>query len=344
MAGKYNNIMITFHEGSKGPNATYAISNSTYVNFRDWALMRGTGKYLKEVAPTSSYANKIFLATGLNYNVAPNNSTRYFFVEGTTEFLYFYNFNGSHWDNGGSAETATKARVKYLTENIDSNFQPELGYSGHGKWMDPVNWGFPDGHAFADSYWSDNSRAPQHITFSIAVSDYPVTGINNKSSFLYTDLTDAVLTSPYISIILKNITKFRPYINDRSKLHDDIFVTAIIMGQSYTPLPVPDVNSTTKSSAQSTYDRAQSYYDVATRHGISLPNYSSIISNYNSIKTAYDSIVARDARLTKKADKTELNTANTKARVEYTTPYTQGTDDYTSIKSALTALSKKLNS
>ena len=48
MAGKYNNIMITFHEGSKGPNATYAISNSTYVNFRDWALMRGTGKYLKE--------------------------------------------------------------------------------------------------------------------------------------------------------------------------------------------------------------------------------------------------------------------------------------------------------
>ena len=76
MAGKYNNIRITFHEGGKGPNATYAISNSTYVNFRDWALMRATGKYLKEVAPTNSYANRIFLATGLKYNVAPNNNTK----------------------------------------------------------------------------------------------------------------------------------------------------------------------------------------------------------------------------------------------------------------------------
>ena len=84
MAGKYNNIMITFDERSKGPNATYAISNSTYVDFRNYALMRGTGRYLKEVAPTSNYANKIFLATGLNYNVSPNNNTRYFFIGGTT--------------------------------------------------------------------------------------------------------------------------------------------------------------------------------------------------------------------------------------------------------------------
>ena len=144
MAGKYNNIIITFDERSKGANATYAISNSTYVNFRNYALMRGTGKYLKEVAPTNSYANRIFLATGLNYNVAPNNNTRYFFVEGTTEFLYFYNYNGPHWDNGHNAETATKVRFKYLTENTATSFQAELGYSGHGKWMDPVNWGFPD--------------------------------------------------------------------------------------------------------------------------------------------------------------------------------------------------------
>lgn len=342
MAGKYNNIMITFDERDKRHNATYAISNFTYVNFRNWALMRGTGKHLKEVAPTNSYANRIFLATGLRYNVAPNNNTRYFFVEGTTEFLYFYNFNGPHWDNGGNYLTATKARCKYLTENQASSFQPELGYSGHGKWMDPVNWGFPDYHAFADNYWSDGHV--QHITFSIAVSDYPVTGISNKSSFLYTDLTDAVLTSPYISTILQNITKFRPYINDRSKLHDETFVILIATGQSYTNLPVPDVNSTTRSSAQSTYDRAKSFYDLVISMGTSFPQYSNIVSNYNSIKSAYDSIVARDARLTKKADKTELNTANTKARVEYTTPYTQGTEDYTSIKSTLTAFSKKLNS
>ena len=221
MAGKYNNIMITFDERGKSYNATYAISNSTYVDFRNYALMRGTGRYLKEVAPTSNYANKIFLATGLNYNVSPNNNTRYFFVEGTTEFLYFYNYNGPHWDSG-NAETATKERFKYLTENTATSFQPELGNSGHGKWMDPMNWGFPDNHSFADNYWSDGSI--QHITFSIAVSDYPVTGISNKSPFLYTDLTDAVLTSPHISIILQHIAKFRPHINDRTKLHDINFV------------------------------------------------------------------------------------------------------------------------
>lgn len=327
MAGKYNNIMITFDERGKGPNATYAISNSTYVNFRNYVLMYGTGKYLKEVAPTSSYANKILVANISSYNQTPNSSTRYKFISGTNAFIHYYNYN----------QSPQNTKAEHMSKAMSTNahgFQPEILTGG---------WGIPYGRVYGYDYvWSD--AYVQHVTFSIAVSDYAITGISDGSEFLYTDLTDAVLTSPYISTILKNITWFRPYINDRSKLHDDIFVMGIVMGQSYTPLSVPDVNSTTKSSAQSTYDRAQSYYDAATRIGINLPNYSSIISNYNSIKSAYDSIVARDARLTKKADKTELNTANNKARVEYTTPYTQGTDDYTSIKSALTALSKKLNS
>ena len=113
---------------------------------------------------------------------------------------------------------------------------------------------------------------------------------------------------------------------------------------SISSLSVPDVNSTTKESAQSTFNSAQSYYNVATNAGSSFTNYDNIISKYNSIKSAYDNIVARDARLTKKADKTELNTADTKARVEYETSYTKGTDDYTSIKSTLTSVNKRLNS
>lgn len=327
MAGKYNNIMITFDERGKGANATYAISNSTYVNFRDYVLMYGTGKYLKEVAPTSSYANRILVADISGYNQTPNSSTRYKFISGTNPFIHYYNYNQGPQNT--KAEHMSKAR----STNI-RGFQPEILHSG---------WGIPYGQVYGyDNYWSDSYI--QHVTFSIAVSDYAIEGIADKTSFLYTDLTDAVLTSPYISTILKNITNFRPYINDRSKLHDDIFVMGIIMGQSYTPLSVPDVNSTTKASAQSTYDRAQSYYNAAITVGISFPHYSNILSNYNSIKSAYDKIVARDARLTKKADKTELNTANTNARVEYTTPYTKGTDDYTSIKSTLTVLSKKLNS
>ena len=113
---------------------------------------------------------------------------------------------------------------------------------------------------------------------------------------------------------------------------------------SISSLSVPDVNSTTKESAQSTFNSAQSYYNVATNADSSFTNYDNIISKYNSIKSAYDNIVARDARLTKKADKTELNTANTKVRVDYTTPHTKGTDDYTSIKSTLTSVNKRLNS
>ena len=112
---------------------------------------------------------------------------------------------------------------------------------------------------------------------------------------------------------------------------------------SISSLSVPDVNSTTKESAQSTFNSAQSYYNVATNAGSSFTNYSNIISKYNSIKSAYDNIVARDARLTKKADKTELNTANTKVRVDYTTPHTKGTADYSSIKSTLSSVNNKLN-
>lgn len=111
---------------------------------------------------------------------------------------------------------------------------------------------------------------------------------------------------------------------------------------SISSLSVPDVNSTTKSSAQSTYNNAQSYYNVATNAGSSFTNYDNIVSKYNSIKSAYDSIVARDARLTKKADKTELNTANTNVRVEYTTPYTKGTEDYTALKATLAAANKRM--
>ena len=180
---------------------------------------------------------------------------------------------------------------------------------------------------------------------------------------------------------------------------------------SISSLSVPDVNSTTKESAQSTFNSAQSYYNVAINADSSFTNYDNIISKYNSIKSAYDNIVARDnaynsltglttptnttvqataktakdnattnwntlkrivssswsnyntakakydaivaghaatvtrdTRLTKKADKTELNTAITKARVEYTTSYTKGTEDYSSIKSTLTSVNKRLNS
>ena len=111
---------------------------------------------------------------------------------------------------------------------------------------------------------------------------------------------------------------------------------------SISSLSVPDVNSTTKESAQSTFNSAQSYYNAVTGADSSFTNYDNIISKYNSIKSAYDNIVARDARLTKKADKTELNTADTKARVEYTTSYTKGTEDYTALKAALAAANKRM--
>lgn len=207
MAGKYNNITITFDERGKHYNATYVISNSTYVNFRSWSRLANTGVYLKEVAPTSSYSNKILVALNPTYNGTPTNSTRYKFIANTNPFMHFYNYN--------IGPQNSKAQHKSLAESSSStSIQPEIGHH---------DWANPYGKVFGyDHYWSDSYI--QHLTFSIAVSDYTITDVADGSEFLYTDLTDAVLTSPFISIILQHISKFRPHINDRSKLHDENFV------------------------------------------------------------------------------------------------------------------------
>lgn len=207
MAGKYNNIMITFDERGKSYNATYAISNSTYVDFRDWARLANTGVYLKEVAPVANYSNKILVALSTGYNTAPNSSTVYKFVANTNPFMHFYNYNISPQN--------TKEDHKSLAEQSSStSIQPEIGHHG---------WANPYGQVYGyDNYWSDSYV--QHLTFSIAVSDHAISGVSDGSQFLYTDLTDAVLTSPHISIILQHIDKFRSHINDRTNLHDINFV------------------------------------------------------------------------------------------------------------------------
>ena len=108
-------------------------------------------------------------------------------------------------------------------------------------------------------------------------------------------------------------------------------------------LSVP-TTTTTISSANSTKSTAQGYWNTISQAGSGWTNYSAAQSKYNEIVTAVSNIEARDTRLNKKADKTELNTANTNVRVDYTTPHTRGTADYTSIKSTLTSVNKRLNS
>lgn len=108
-------------------------------------------------------------------------------------------------------------------------------------------------------------------------------------------------------------------------------------------LSVP-TTTTTLSSANSTKSTAQGYWNTISQAGSGWANYSAAQSKYNEIVTAVSNIEDRDTRLNKKADKTELNASNSKVRPEYTTPYTKGTEDYTSIKSTLTAVNKRLNS
>ena len=115
-------------------------------------------------------------------------------------------------------------------------------------------------------------------------------------------------------------------------------------------LSVP-TTTTTISSANSTKSTAQGYWNTISQAGSGWTNYSAAQSKYNEIVTAVSNIEAihtnnteRDTRLNKKADKTELNASNSKVRVDYTTPHTRGTADYTSIKSTLTSVNKRLNS
>lgn len=109
-------------------------------------------------------------------------------------------------------------------------------------------------------------------------------------------------------------------------------------------LSVPTTTTTTLSSANSTKSTAQGYWNTISQAGSGWSNYSAAQSKYNEIVTAVSNIEARDTRLNKKADKTELNASNSKVRVEYTTPHTKGTADYTSIKSTLTSVNNRLNS
>lgn len=113
--------------------------------------------------------------------------------------------------------------------------------------------------------------------------------------------------------------------------------------ESLSGLSVP-TTTTTLSSANSTKSTAQGYWNTISQAGSGWTNYAAAQSKYNEIVTAASNIEARDTRLNKKADKTELNASNSKVRVDYTTPHTRGTADYTSIKSTLTSVNKRLNS
>ena len=113
---------------------------------------------------------------------------------------------------------------------------------------------------------------------------------------------------------------------------------------SLTGLTTP-TNTTVQATAKTAKDNADTYWStIQSKTNSGWSNWSAAETKHTEVVEGYNNTVTRDTRLNKKADKTELNASNSKVRPEYTTPYTKGTADYTSIKSTLTALSKKLNS
>ena len=102
-------------------------------------------------------------------------------------------------------------------------------------------------------------------------------------------------------------------------------------------------NTTVQATAKEAKDNASSYWSTLNSRDISE------WSNYNTAKAKYDAIVAghaatvtRDTRLTKKADKTELNTSNSKLTFNQTVVHSKGISDYNSINSTLSSVNNKL--
>ena len=113
---------------------------------------------------------------------------------------------------------------------------------------------------------------------------------------------------------------------------------------SLTGLTTP-TNTTVQATAKTAKDNADTYWStIQAKTNSGWSNWSEAETKHTEVVEGYNNTVARDTRLNKKADKTELNASNSKVRPEYTTPYTKGTADYTSIKSTLTSVNKRLNS
>ena len=113
---------------------------------------------------------------------------------------------------------------------------------------------------------------------------------------------------------------------------------------SLTGLTTP-TNTTVQATAKTAKDNADTYWStIQSKTNSGWSNWSAAETKHTEVVEGYNNTVTRDTRLNKKADKTELNASNTKVRVDYTTPHTRGTADYSSIKSTLTSVNKRLNS
>ena len=113
---------------------------------------------------------------------------------------------------------------------------------------------------------------------------------------------------------------------------------------SLTGLTTP-TNTTVQATAKTAKDNADTYWStIQAKTNSGWSNWSAAETKHTEVVEGYNNTFTRDTRLNKKADKTELDASNTKVRVDYTTPHTKGTADYSSIKSTLTSVNKRLNS
>ena len=102
-------------------------------------------------------------------------------------------------------------------------------------------------------------------------------------------------------------------------------------------------NTTVQITAKTAKDNASSYWSTLNSRDISeWSNYNTAKAKYNAIVAGHAATVTRDTRLTKKADKTELNTSNSKLTFNQAAVHAKGRSDYTSINSTLSSVNNKL--
>lgn len=123
-------------------------------------------------------------------------------------------------------------------------------------------------------------------------------------------------------------------------LSDVVSGTGIYNALNSLKLPSHMDNTSTASTIKSNADTLWNWINQA--YGSSWSSYSQAEAKYNAIVAGHAATVTRDLRLTKKADKTELNTSNNKLAFNQIAVHNTGMSDYNSIKSTLSSVNNKL--
>ena len=237
----------------------------------------------------------------------------------------------SHIDNTSTASTV-KANADTLWNWISNAYGSSWSYYSQAK-------------AKYDTIVAAYSWIPtRDQAYSNLIS---ITTPTNTSDTSTTNTAKNNASSYWSTLNSKDISEWSNYNTAKSKYDAIVAIHSNNTERDSAYNSLTGLSTPTTSTVQAT---ARAAKDTATTQWNTIKaKTTSDWSNYNTAKAKYDAIVAghaatvtRDTRLTKKADKTELNTSNSKLTFNQAAVHAKGISDYNSINSTLSSVNNKL--